>query len=99
MTTPLTSAQISKLKSIAQRLDAPLKVGKAGLSDAFLQTVNETLSHHELFKVKFAEFKEQKKQLAPALAEKTSSHLVTLIGHVAVLYRPHPDPERRKIVV
>ncbi len=99
MTPPLSSDQISKLKGLAQRLDATIKVGKAGLSDAFLQTVSETLSHHELIKVKFAEFKEEKKQLAPVLAEKTSSHLVTLIGHVAVLYRPHPEPERRKIVV
>jgi RNA-binding protein len=99
MTPTLTSAQISKLKALAQRLEATLKIGKAGLSDAFLQTVNETLSHHELIKVKFAEFKEDKKQLAPMLAEKSSSHLVTLIGNVAVLYRPQADPERRKIVV
>ena len=99
MTSPLTSAQISKLKALAQRLDATLQVGKAGLSDAFLQTVNETLWHHELIKVKFAEFKEEKKQLAPVLAQKSSSLLVTLIGNVAVLYRPQADPERRKIVV
>jgi RNA-binding protein len=99
MTSPLSSAQISKLKGLAQRLDATLKVGKAGLSDAFLQTVNETLSHRELIKVKFAEFKVERKQLAPVLAEKSSSHLVTLIGNVAVLYRPHADPERRKIVL
>jgi RNA-binding protein len=97
MTAPLTSAQISKLKSLAQRLEATLKVGKAGLSDAFLQSVNQTLSHHELIKVKFDEFKEEKKQLAPVLAEKSSSHLVTLIGNVVVLYRPHPEAERRKI--
>ena len=64
-----------------------LKVGKQGLSDAFIAGVNEALRSHDLIKVKFAEFKEQKKELAPQLAEKSHSHLVTLVGHVAVLYR------------
>lgn len=99
MNEPLTSTQNQKLKGLAQRLDATLKIGKAGLSAGFLQSVNDALAHHELIKVKFADLKESKKTLAPELAEKTASHLVTLIGNVAVLYRAHPEPERRKIVV
>ena len=95
----LTNAQIAKLKGIAQRMDATLKVGKAGLSESFLQSVREALAHRELIKVKFDEFKDQKKRLAPELAEKTESRLVTLIGNVAVLYRQNPDPEKRKIRV
>jgi RNA-binding protein YhbY len=47
--------------------------------------------------VKFAEFKEQKKDLAPQLAEKTGSHLVTLLGNVAVLFRRNQDPAKQKI--
>lgn len=95
----LTNAQIAKLKGIAQRMDATLKVGRAGLSDGFLQSVREALAHRELIKVKFDEFKDQKKTLAPELAEKTESRLVTLIGNVAVLYRQNADPEKRKISV
>ena len=95
----LTTAQIAKLKSLAQRLDPTLKIGKAGLSEAFLKTVRETLAHRELIKVKFDEFKDPKKTLAPQLAEKTESRLVTLIGNVAVLYRQNPDPEKRRIKV
>jgi RNA-binding protein len=95
----LTNAQIAKLKGIAQRMDATLKVGRAGLSDGFLQSVREALAHRELIKVKFDEFKDQKKTLAPELAEKTESRLVTLIGNVAVLYRQNPDLEKRKISV
>ena len=93
----LTNAQIAKLKGIAQRMDATLKVGRAGLSEGFLQSVRDALAHRELIKVKFDEFKDQKKTLAPELAEKTESRLVTLIGNVAVLYREHPDPEKRKV--
>lgn len=84
---PLSNAEIRKLKAQAQRMEATFKVGKAGLSDAFVKSVDEGLTHHELIKVKFVEFKEEKKTLAPELAEKTSSHLVMRVGNVAVLYR------------
>lgn len=82
---------------MAQRMEPLLKIGKAGLSDSFIATVSETLDQHELVKIKFSDFKEQKKELAPVLAEKTSSHLVHRVGNVVVLYRQQLDPERRKI--
>ena len=94
---PLTNAQKRHLKALAQRLEPMLKVGKAGLSDGFLQTVRDSLSLHELVKVKFGEFKEQKKELTPRLVEETQSHLIMQVGHVVVLYRQQPDVAKRKI--
>ena len=91
MTAPLTSTERRRLKARAQHLEPTLKVGKQGLSAAFLAAVAEALRSRHLIKVKFAEFKEQKQELAPLLAEKTGSHLVTLVGHVAVLYRPQAE--------
>ena len=93
----LSNPQIRKLKALGQHLEPMLKVGKAGLSDNFLKTVDEALAQHELVKVKFDEFKEEKKELAPVLAEKTSSHLIHRVGNVVVLYRQQNDPQRRKI--
>jgi RNA-binding protein len=87
----LTNAQVRDLKARAQRLKATLKVGKEGLSPQFLAALDEVLQHHELIKVRFDEFKEAKKELAPQLAEKSSSHLVTRVGNVVVLYRPKPE--------
>ena len=87
---PLTNAQIRVCKAEAQRLKATLKVGKEGLSLRFLAALDDALKHHELVKVKFDDFKEQKKELAPQLAEKSASHLVTRVGHVVVLFRPKP---------
>ena len=94
MLEPLTNPQIRKFKAAAQRLEPLLKIGKAGLSDAFIRTVSAELDRHELVKIKFAEFKADKKTLAPLLAEKTSSHLVMRVGNVMVLHRPQPaaDP-------
>ena len=90
----LNNALLRDLKAQAQRLKATLKVGKEGLSPQFLAALDEVLKHHELVKVKFDEFKAQKKELAPQLAEKSGSHLVTRIGNVVVLYRPKPVEEK-----
>jgi RNA-binding protein len=90
---PLTNAQIRDLKAKAQRLKATLKIGKEGLSLQFVAALDELLNHHELVKVKFDEFKEQKKELTPQLAEKSRSHLVTRVGNVVVLYRPKSEEE------
>ena len=93
MLEPLTNSQIRKFKGAAQLLEPMLKVGKAGLSEGFIRSVNAALTQHELVKIKFVEFKEQKKELAPQLAEKTGSHLVMRVGNVLVLHRPQSAAE------
>jgi RNA-binding protein len=91
----LTNAELRRFKARAQRLEPMFKIGKAGLSDGFVTSVREALAAHELVKVKFVEFKEEKKALAPVLAEKTGSHLVMRFGNVAVLCRPsRSEPQR-----
>jgi RNA-binding protein len=89
---PLTNARIRELKAQAQRLKATLKIGKEGLSPTFMAALDEALKHRELLKVKFDDFKEDKKELAPQLAEQSGSHLITRVGNVVVLYRPKPEP-------
>lgn len=84
---PLTNAQIRAFKAQAQRLKSMLKLGKDGISPQFLAALDDALKHHELVKVKFDDFKDQKKELSPQLAEKSGSHLVTRVGNVVVLYR------------
>lgn len=87
---PLTNAQVRQLKAQAQRMKATLKVGKEGLTPAFIAALDEALKHNELLKVKFDDLKDQKKELTPELAAKSHSHLVTRVGNVVVLYRPKP---------
>lgn len=93
MLEPLNNPQLRKFKAAAQHLEPMLKVGKAGLSDGFLRSVDVALSQHELVKIKFAEFKDQKRELTPVLAEKTASHLIMRVGNVLVLHRPRPVAE------
>lgn len=82
---------------MAQHMDASVKVGKQGLSEGFIKSLDEELSRHELVKVKFVEFKDQKKELAPQLADRTNSRLVMQVGNVVVLFRRNPDEARQKI--
>lgn len=89
----LTNPEIRKLKAAAQRLKPILKVGKSGVTTEFLHSVNAALDARELIKLKFDDLKDQRKTLAPEIANKTNSHLVTLIGNVVVLYRKKPPGE------
>ena len=93
MLEPLNNSQIRKFKAAAQHLEPMLKVGKAGFSEGFIRSVDVALTQHELVKIKFAEFKAEKKELAPQLAEKTASHLIMRVGNVMVLHRPRPATE------
>jgi RNA-binding protein len=83
----LTGAQKRALKSRAQLLEAVIRIGQSGVTDALLQSLDNALSQHELVKVRFADFKEERKNLAPQLAERTSSALIQQVGNVAVFFR------------
>lgn len=84
------------LKSRAQLLEATVMVGKQGAGPVFHATLDDALSREEMVKVKFAQFKDERKTLARDIAEKSGSHLVQQVGHVAVFYRQQPDPEKRR---
>ena len=83
----LTGRELRELKSKAQLLRPTVFIGKEGLSPALIKSLDDALVHHELVKVKFADFKEQKKELTPQLAEKVSARVVMRVGNVAVLFR------------
>ncbi len=90
----LTNSKKKDLKAQAQQLEPILRVGQAGVSPAFIASLDEALGLHELVKIKFAEFKEEKKTLAPEIAAKTGSELVMRVGNVAVYYRPKSSKSR-----
>ena len=91
MSVTLSNALKRDLKARAQRLDPVLRLGQGGASEAFLKSLDEALTQHELVKIKFMEFKEEKKTLAPEIAEKSGSALIMRVGNVAVYYRPRAE--------
>ena len=83
----------------AHQVDPTVVIGKQGLSDAITARTDEELESHELIKVRFVGHKEYVGEIAPMLAGNTDAVLVQTIGHVAVLYRPRKDPDKREIVL
>jgi RNA-binding protein len=93
----LAGSQRKYLRGLAHGLKPLVQVGKGGVTSALLAAVNRALDEHELIKVKFVDFKEEKKELSEEIGRKTKSERVGMIGNVAVFYRQHADPEKRKI--
>jgi RNA-binding protein len=93
----MNSQQRQYLKGLAHPLKPVVFVGKAGLSAELAEAANLALEDHELIKLKFNDHKDQKDALADAICRQTASQLVGLIGHVAILYRPARNPDKRKI--
>ncbi len=87
---PLSNAEVRKLKGQAQRLEASVRLGRGGVSPAFLAGLDRELTQHQLVKVRLYDLKDQRHEIGEQLARESGSHLVTVIGHVVVLYRPKP---------
>lgn len=97
--TPLTGKQIRKLKSMAHHLDPVVYIGKQGITDSLIKATVQALADHELIKIKFIDFKEEKKTLIEEVVSQTDSALIQIIGNIAIVFRPNDDSEKRRIVV
>jgi len=93
----LTAADRKYLRQRAHPLKAIVQVGNAGVTDGLIQAVDHALEEHELIKVRFVEHKASKKALSEQIAERTSSEIAGMVGHVSILYRQAEVEERRRI--
>ncbi len=65
----------------------------------FYERVDRTLEAHELIKVKFLDFQDEKHELSETIAEQLHTILIGVVGNVAILYREQSDPDKRKITL
>lgn len=90
----LTSKQKSYLRSLAQNEPALFQIGKEGLSDNLIQTVDDALRTHELVKIKLLKtVSDDVDEIIFDLAMNTKSEVVQKIGRVFVLYRKAKEPK------
>jgi RNA-binding protein len=94
---PLSGAQRKWLRGMAHGLDPVVRLGKQGLSEAVLREIDAALDSHELIKVQAPGSKDEKREIARRLEERLGAAAVGSIGHILILYRRHPDPERRTL--
>lgn len=93
----LKGSQKKYLRAQAHHLKPLVIIGAKGLTNQLITSVDLALKDHELIKVKFGEFKENKKEISEEIAKATQGEIVGLIGNIAILYRQNPNPEKRKI--
>jgi len=93
----LTGKQKSYLRGLAHSLNPVVQIGKNGLTDSVLEQINEALARHELIKLKFIDWKDEKKEIAQKISEKLKCEICGSIGHIYILYKQNRDPEQRTI--
>lgn len=87
------------LRGLAHHLKPAVYLGKQGVTESFIESVNQALDTHELIKLKFNSFKEERKILAQEIEARTNSEMVGMIGHIAIYYREQHDADKRKIQI
>ncbi len=92
----LTSKQRKYLRANAHNLNPLVMVGKDGVSAGLVDEIKQALLHHELIKIKFVDGKEDRKALTEEIANASEAHIAGVIGNVSILYREHPEREKRK---
>lgn len=93
----LTSSQRKWLRGQAHGLRPVVQIGRQGLTEAALRQVDEALSNHELIKIQLPAAREQKDEIAARLGTELGAEIAGRIGHILILYRQQPDPEKRSI--
>jgi RNA-binding protein len=95
----LKGSQRKNLRSQAHHLKPLVIIGRNGINQQVIGSVDLALKDHELIKVKFGEFKDTKKEISAEIAQATKSELIGIIGNIAIFYRQHAEPEKRKIKI
>jgi RNA-binding protein len=82
------------LKALAHSLKPSIIIGYKGVQ---IKSIDESLSSHELIKIKFNKLKEEKEVLCKDIEKNTNSILISIVGNIAIFYRQNPDESKRKI--
>jgi len=95
----LKGSQRKFLRGLAHSYKPLVQVGKEGLRESVLRAIDTALEAHELIKLKIAAERDEREQFVPVIEARLNCECVGTVGRIAILYREHPDPEKRKIAV
>ena len=93
----LSSSQRSYLRCQSHHLEPVVLIGKHGITDGTIESINRVLEARELIKIKFREFKDEKLSLSEKITELTNAQIVGVIGHTVIIFRQNPDSDKRQI--
>jgi len=88
----LTGKQIRYLKSLGHHLKPLVMLGRDGITDNVISAANAVLGAHELIKVKIGNgCSLEKREAADAIALRSGSEVVQIIGKTFLVFRANPD--------
>ncbi|MBQ9867138.1 MAG: YhbY family RNA-binding protein [Lachnospiraceae bacterium] len=94
----LTSKQRAYLRSLASKETALFQIGKSNLTPEIVQAVEEAFNNREIVKLSVLKNAvEDPFAMGEALAERSGSTLVEIIGRKIVLYKPFKDEPEIKL--
>lgn len=92
----LNSKQRKMLEKAAHDMQPVVIVGGAGVTEGVVQMIDNSLAAHELIKVKFNEYKDEKQELTEEISNQLDATVVRIIGNVAILFRQAEKEDDRK---
>lgn len=87
------------LRALGHSLKPVVTVGQKGRTGEVAAALGKALDAHELVKLRLqgGMGRDEKRAAAEEIADRAGAEVVSVVGHVALLFRRHPDPEKRKI--
>jgi RNA-binding protein len=83
----ISSRQRNILRKEAHTLKPVIMIGKNGVTQELTAAVDTALADHELIKIKFQDFKDDRKALSIALSDSVNAVVISVIGNIAIIYR------------
>ena len=84
---------------MAHHLKPVVTIGKVGIIDGAIDSIDRALDDHELIKIKLSEIKKLKLRdnLLDILENDLSAFVVGNVGHTFIIFRPQNDKNKRRI--
>ncbi|RMI20097.1 MAG: ribosome assembly RNA-binding protein YhbY [Calditrichaeota bacterium] len=88
----LTGKQKRALRAEGNLIKPELWVGKEGIGEGVIQSLNNSFNTKELVKIKLQESCPlTREEVARILSQRTGAEVVQIIGNTILLYRPFPE--------
>ena len=93
----LSGKEKKYLRGLAHALNPVVLIGRNGCTEQVISQIDEALAAHELIKIKFIDYIDEKKEIAEEIVEKLKCECCGSIGHTFIFFRQNEDPAKRKI--
>ena len=95
----LNSKQRASLRALAQKIEPVTQLGKGGVNDAFIDSLDKAIEKRELIKVTVLENSgEAPREVGEIIADRLSAEFVCATGRKLVFYRRSENDKVNHIV-